>query len=554
VARWRIVQPDPPVELDAVVVGAGFAGIYSVYHLRALGFSVRALEMGDDVGGTWYWNRYPGARCDVPSLEYSYGFSRELQLEWEWTEIMPAQEEIEAYLHHVVERFDLARDIQLSTRVTAATFDEEQARWTVETDRGERFVARYLVMATGCLSAPVLPDDIPGRETFEGLVLQTSLWPREGVDLSGLRVGLIGTGSSGVQATPEIAKVAEHLYVFQRTAAYSFPAFRGMIDQDLVATFRENPDEFRRRQRESYAGVAGFGGALGTAVPPARNIRETSWEEQLEVIDQQGFWGARAWADAQFDLEANEMSCELFREMIRRTVRDPDVAERLSPRGYPIGCKRFLFGADYYEAFNRDNVTCVDLRRGRITGITPTGVDTEQGHFELDVIVYATGFDAMTGALDRIDIRGRDGVPLRDAWSEGARALLGLQVHGFPNLFTITGPGSPSVLANMVVGIEHHVEWIGDVLVHLRDHGYATIEATLDAQDAWVDHVNEVAQGSMFVAPTCNSWYLGANIAGKPRVFLPYIGGLPRYIEKVDAVVANGYEGFELTPSRAPVS
>ena len=375
--------------------------------------------------------------------------------------------------------------------------------------------------------------------------MQTSLWPHDGVDLSGLRVGLIGTGSSGVQATPEIAKVAAHLYVFQRSAAYSFPAFRGMLDQDFVATFREDPDKFRRMQRESYAGIAGFGGALGTAVPPTRNIRDTSWEEQLAVIDQQGFWGARAWADALVDLEANEMSAELFREMIRRTVHDPDVAERLSPRGYPIGCKRFLFGADYYEAFNRDNVTCVDLRRGGITRVTPSGIETEQGDFELDVIVFATGFDAMTGSLDRIDIRGRGGLAFRDAWSEGARTLLGLQVHGFPNLFTITGPGSPSVLANMVVGIEQHVEWIADCLGHLRDHSFDTIEATLDAQDAWVDHVNEVAKGSMYTAPNCNSWYLGANIPGKPRVFLPYIGGLPQYIEKADAVAAAGYEGFE---------
>ncbi|HXY92273.1 MAG TPA: NAD(P)/FAD-dependent oxidoreductase, partial [Acidimicrobiia bacterium] len=497
------------------------------------------------VGGTWYWNRYPGARCDVPSLEYSYGFSKELQLEWEWTEIMPAREEIEEYLNHVVDRFDLGRDIQLATRVTAATFDEATARWLVETDTGEQFSAAFLVMATGCLSAPMTPD-IPGRDSFEGRTLQTSLWPNEPVDLTGLRVGLIGTGSSGVQATPEIAKEAAHLYVFQRSAVYSFPAFRGMIDAELVRQFKENPDEFRRQQRAAFAGVAGFGGALGPAQPPARKILETPWEEQLEVIDEEGFWGARAWADVLVDLEANEAGAELFREMIRRTVDDAEVAELLSPRGYPIGCKRLVFGVDYYEAFNRDNVTCVDLRRGAIETITPTGIQTEQGHYDLDVIIFATGFDAMTGALNRIDIRGRDGELLRDAWAAGARTLLGLQSVGFPNLFTVTGPGSPSVLANMVVGVEQHVEWIGECLTYLRDHGHHTIEPTIEAQDAWVEHVNEVAKGTMYTAATCNSWYLGANIPGKPRVFMPYVGGLPAYIQKADAVAAAGYEGFVL--------
>jgi cation diffusion facilitator CzcD-associated flavoprotein CzcO len=334
--------------------------------------------------------------------------------------------------------------------------------------------------------------------------------------------------------------------VFQRTATYSFPAFRGMIDQELQETFKANPEDFRRRQRESFAGIAGFGGALGPAQPPERKILETPWEEQLEVLEEQGFWGARAWADVFFDLDANEAGAELFREMIRRTVRDPEVAEKLSPRGYPIGCKRLVFGVDYYEAFNRDNVTVVDLREGGIESITPTGLRTEQGDYELDVIIFATGFDAMTGALNRIDIRGRDGQLLRDAWADGARTLLGLQSVGFPNLFTITGPGSPSVLANMVVGVEQHTEWIGACLTYLRDHGYGTIEPTLEAQDAWVEHVNELAVGTMYTAATCNSWYLGANIPGKPRVFLPYVGGLPAYIERADAVAAAGYEGFAL--------
>ncbi len=533
-------------ELDVVVVGAGFGGIYALYHLRELGFSVRALEAGDGVGGTWFWNRYPGCRCDVPSLEYSYGFSKELQLEWEWTEIMPARAEIEEYLNHVVDRFDLRRHIQLGTRVAAATFDETAGRWLVETETGESFSVRFCVMATGCLSAPTLPADISGRESFEGRILQTSLWPREEVDLTGLRVGLIGTGSSGVQSTPEIAKQAEHLYVFQRTATYSFPAFRGMIDEDLQRRFKEDPAEFRRQQRKAFAGIAGFGGALGPSQPPARKILETPPEERLAVLDELGFWGARAWADVTVDLDANEASAEMFREMIRRTVSDPEVAEKLSPRGYPIGCKRLVFGVDYYETFNRDNVTIIDLHEGGIEEITPSGIRTEQGDFDLDVIIFATGFDAMTGALSRIDIRGRNGELLREAWSAGPRTLLGLQSVGFPNLFMITGPGSPSVLSNMVVGIEQHTEWIGACLTYLRDNGYQTIEATIEAQDAWVDHVNEVARGDVHTAPSCNSWYLGANIPGKPRVFMPYVGGLPRYIEQADAVAAAGYEGFAL--------
>jgi cation diffusion facilitator CzcD-associated flavoprotein CzcO len=534
------------IELDAIVVGAGFAGIYALYHLRELGFTVRSLEMGDGVGGTWFWNRYPGCRCDVPSLEYSYGFSKELQLEWEWTEIMPGREEIEKYLNHVVDRFDLRRDIQLSTRVVAATFDETGERWLVETDAGERYSAQFCVMATGCLSAPTLPADIAGRESFEGRMLQTSLWPREGVDLAGLRVGLIGTGSSGVQSTPEIAKEAAHLYVFQRTPTYSYPATRGKIDQELQRRFKESPEEFRRQQRQTAIGVAGFGGALGLARPADRKILETPMEERLAVVDELGFRAAQAWTDVALVPEANEAAAELFREMIRRTVKDPDVAERLSPRGYPIGCKRPVLDVEYFDTFNRDNVTLVDLRRGPIKEITPKGIRTEQGDFELDVIIFATGFDAMTGALNRIDIRGRGGELLRDAWAAGPRTLLGLQTVGFPNLFTITGPGSPSVLTNMVVSIEQHTEWIGACLEYLREHGRRTIEPTLEAQDAWVDHVNEVAVGTMYTAATCNSWYLGANVPGKPRVFMPYVGGLPRYIEQADAVAAAGYSGFRL--------
>ena len=534
------------VSVDVVVVGAGMAGLYALHHLRDLGFSVVVLEAGAGVGGTWYWNRYPGARCDVPSLEYSYGFSEELQQEWEWSEVFPAQEELERYFNHVADRFDLRRDIRLNTRVAAMSFDEDESRWSVETENGERISARFCVMATGPLSMPNVPD-VPGRDAFRGQVLQTSRWPQGELDLAGKRVGLIGTGSSGVQSTPELAAVAGHLYVFQRTPAYTWPSRNGPLDPEVQAAWKRDCVAHRKLQREVYAGVTGSTGASILQMPGDKPILESTEEERLAMLEERGFDASRAWSDVATDPEANELACELFREMVRRTVVDPDVAEMLSPKDYPIGCKRPVIDTNYFETFNRDNVTLVDLRRGGIEHITETGIQTAQGHYELDVIVFATGFDALTGALARIDIRGRGGIALRDAWADGPRTYLGLQIAGFPNLFAVTGPGSPSVLVNMVVASEQHVEWIGTCLAYLREHGYTTIEPTPDAQDAWVEHVNKIAQGTMFTAPSCNSWYLGANIPGKPRVFLPYVAGLPAYIEKVDGVASRDYEGFALS-------
>jgi cyclohexanone monooxygenase len=533
-------------QFDVVVVGAGLSGMYALHHYRELGFTVHVIEAGDGVGGTWYWNRYPGARCDVPSMEYSYSFSPELEQEWEWTEVFPAQEELERYFNHVADRFDLRRDIELGTRVTAATFDDELARWMVDTDRGDRYSAQFLVMATGCLSAPLEPQ-IPGKETFGGISLYTNAWPQDPPDLTGLRVGLIGTGSSGVQATPELARDAAHLYVFQRTPSYAWPAGNKPLDPDLQRKVKEQYRELRAEQRRNYGGVVGTSGAIAVPLPRDVAILEATPEERLEAVDELGWAACRAWSDVLRDLEANEAGAELYREMLRREIDDPETAEGLSPRGLPIGCKRPILHTDYYETFNLEHVTLVDLRRGGIEEVTPTGIRTAQGFYELDAIVYATGFDAMTGALFRIDIRGRDGVPLREAWAEGARTLLGVQTAGFPNFFTITGPGSPSVLANMVVCAEQHVEWIGDLIAYVRDHGYAAVEATRTAQDAWVDEVNRVATGTMYTAPTCNSWYLGDNIPGKVRVFLPYVGGLHMYIEHCDAVAAGGYQGFQFT-------
>ncbi len=533
-------------EVDVVVAGAGLAGLYALHHFRELGFATVVLEAGGGVGGTWYWNRYPGARCDVPSLEYSYGFSEELQQEWEWSEVFPGQAELERYFNHVADRFDLRRDILLNTRVTAATWDAAASKWFVETEHGEGITARFVVMATGPLSAPNEPN-VPGRDTFQGQVLHTSRWPRVDPDLAGKRIGLIGTGSSGVQATPELAAIASHLYVFQRTPTFTWPSRNGPLDPDVEATWKRDYAEMRRLQRETWGGVTGSTGAIILQMPGDTSILEATEAERLAMLDERGFDASRAWSDVATDPAANELGADLYREMVRRTVHDPELAESLSPRGFPIGCKRPVIDSNYFETFNRDNVTLVDLRRGAIESITATGIQTTQQHYELDVIVFATGFDAMTGALARIDIRGRDGVALRDVWADGPRTFLGLQVAGFPNLFTVSGPGSPSVLANMLVCSEHHVEWIGACLTYLREHRFTTIEPTSEGQDAWVEHVNTVARGTMYTAPTCNSWYLGANIPGKPRVVLPYVGGLPGYIEKVEAIASAGYEGFAFT-------
>jgi cyclohexanone monooxygenase len=398
-------------------------------------------------------------------------------------------------------------------------------------------------MATGPLSAPNEPK-VPGRDTFEGQVLFTSRWPSGDLGLEGKRIGLIGTGSSGVQTTPELAALAGHLYVFQRTPTFTWPSRNGPLDPEVQANWKRDYAEMRKLQRETFGGVTGSTGAIILQLPGDKPILESTEEERMAMLDERGFDASRAWSDVSSNPQANDMGADLYREMVRRTVNDPELAESLSPRGFPIGCKRPVIDSNYFETFNRDNVTLVDLRRGAIEKITPTGIQTAQGHFELDVIVFATGFDAMTGSLSRIDIRGRNGLALRDAWADGPRTYLGLQVAGFPNLFTVSGPGSPSVLANMVVCSEQHVEWIGGCLSYVREHGFSTVEATVESQDAWVDHVNAVSEGTMYTAPTCNSWYLGANIPGKPRVVLPYVGGLPAYIEKVDAIAAADYEGF----------
>ncbi|MEZ5261334.1 MAG: NAD(P)/FAD-dependent oxidoreductase [Acidimicrobiales bacterium] len=536
---------------DAVVVGAGFAGLYLLHRLRGRGLSVRVLDTASDVGGTWYWNRYPGARCDVPSMEYSYSWSEELQQEWRWSEVMSPQPEILAYAQHVADRFDLRRDIRFATTVVAAHFDETDDTWLLTTDSGEQLRATFCIMATGALSATNTPD-LPGLDRFTGDVLHTGRWPKEPVDL-GRRVAVLGTGSSGVQAIPVIAEAAEHLYVLQRTPTFTFPANNKPLRPDVQDAYKQHYDEVRQRQRHS---VNGFSGWSPVQAAPKKSsagprtsrpmLKELSVEERREAWERYGFRTFDRFRDVYKDMDANELACELYRDHVRAVVRDPDVAERLLPKDYPLGCKRQVLDTGYYETFNRPNVTLVDLRTEPLVEITETGVRTTERHIELDVLVLATGFDAMTGSLARIDVRGRGGVSLQQRWADGPRTYLGLQVAGFPNLFTVTGPGSPSVLSNVIVAIEQHVEWIDDCIAHLRHRGAATIETTEDAEQAWMDHVREVAEGTMYVAPGCSSWYLGANIPGKPRVFLPYVGGLGRYRARCDEIVANGYEGFVL--------
>ena len=526
--------------LDAVVVGAGFAGLYMLHRLRGLGLSVRVYEAGGGVGGTWYWNRYPGARVDIESQEYAYSFSPELESEWNWTERYATQRELLAYIDHVADRFDLRRDIQLDTRVTSAVFDETSRRWTIETHRGERISARFCIMATGCLSMPK-DIDIPGADRFAGPTYRTSRWPHEGVDFTGMSVAVIGTGSSGIQSIPEIAKQARHVTVFQRTPNFSLPAQNAPTDPAAVADWKKNREAYRAHARSQGFGVLiieQHDKNLADFTPDQRRAEmERRWQRG-------GFSLGGAFADLVTNRAANDEAAEFVREHIRAIVEKPDVAEMLAPTSHPLFTKRPCVDIGYYETYNRDNVTLVDLSKTPIATITETGVKTTGASYDVDAIVYAIGFDAMTGALNAIDIRGRRGETLKSKWSAGPKTYLGLMVAGFPNFFLVTGPGSPSVLSNMMLSIEQHVDWIADCLHYLGDRQLGLIEATKEAEGDWVAHVNEVAATTLY--PLANSWYMGANVPGKPRVFTPYIGGVPVYREKIERVAANGYEGFAL--------
>jgi cyclohexanone monooxygenase len=525
--------------VDAVIVGAGFAGLYMLHRLRGLGLSSVVFEAGGDVGGTWYWNRYPGARCDVESMQYSFSFSEQLQEEWHWSELYAAQPEILGYARHVADRLDLRRDIRFATRVEALRFDEAAERWTVRTDRGDTVRARFCVMATGCLSAAKVPD-FPGLESFRGNTYHTGAWPHEGVDFAGKTVGVIGTGSSAIQAIPVIARQAARLLVFQRTPNYSVPARNRPMAPGYERDWKARYAEHRRRALEMRTAIL-----VGLNDKPALEASEAERTREYEARWQAGGLPfMAAFNDLILSKQANDTAAEFVRGKIRAIVRDPAVADLLTPKDYPIGTKRVCVDTDYFDTFNRDNVTLVDVRRAPIESITAEGLRTRDETYALDSIVFATGFDAMTGALLAIDIAGRGGRTLRESWADGPCANLGLMVAGFPNLFTITGPGSPSVLSNMIVSIEQHVEWIADCLAYLRARGLATIETTADAEAAWVAHVREVGDRTLY--PQANSWYMGANIPGKPRVLMPYIGGFPVYRRKLAELAASGYPGFRL--------
>lgn len=529
---------------DVVVVGAGFAGMYMLHRLRGQGLSVRVYEQGGDVGGTWYWNRYPGARCDVESMQYSYSFSDELQQEWDWSERYAPQPEILKYANHVADRFNLRTDIQLDTRVDRAMFDESANSWSVTTSDGKTVTARYFVLATGCLSNARMPD-IKGLGDFKGKVYHTGNWPHEPVDFTGLRVGVIGTGSSAIQSVPIIAEQASQLTVFQRTANFSVPARNAALTSEERQAFRSNYAEIRRRAREEMRN------GIVTEVPDRGALDDGDSERRAKYESRWtrgGLTYMMAYNNLALDKAANDTAANFVREKIAEIVKDPRTAKLLQPNNHPIGSKRICVDTDYYATFNRPNVTLVDIKSNPIQEILPNAVRTAARDYEVDALVLATGFDAMTGSVAKIDIRGRNGQTLNQKWAEGPKTYLGLMSVGFPNLFIITGPGSPSVLSNMIVSIEQHVDWIADCIAWMRDRGVDTIEADKDAEDKWVAHVNEVAQGTLY--PQANSWYMGANIPGKPQIFMPYIGGVGAYRQICNDVAAKGYEGFAMTAER----
>jgi len=531
---------------DVVVVGAGFAGMYMLHRLRKQGMTARVYEQGDGVGGTWYWNRYPGARCDVESMQYSYSFSDELQQQWDWSERYAPQPEILKYANHVADRFKLRPDIRFNTRVDKAVFDEAANSWSVTTSDGKTVAAKFVVLATGCLSNARMPD-IKGLPDFKGKVYHTGHWPHEVVDFTGQRVGVIGTGSSAIQSVPVIAGQASHLTVFQRTANFSIPARNAVLTEQERQAFRAKYPEVRRFAREEarngiYTEMPDRG-ALDDGDNERRSKYESRWNRG-------GLTFMSVYNNLALDQAANDTAANFVRDKIAEIVKNPETAKLLQPNNHPIGSKRICIDSDYFATFNRPNVTLVDIRSNPIEEITANAVRTGGRDYEVDSLVLATGFDAMTGSVSKIDIHGRDGRTLNRKWAEGPRTYLGLMSAGFPNLFIITGPGSPSVLSNMIVSIEQHVDWIADCVAYMRDRGLDTMEADGNAEDKWVAHVNEVAYTTLY--PQANSWYMGANIPGKPRIFMPYIGGVGPYRQICNDVAAKEYEGFAMTGAARP--
>ncbi len=526
--------------LDAVVVGAGISGLYMLHRLRQIGFYCQVIEAGADLGGTWYWNRYPGARCDTYSLEYSYSFCPQLEQEWEWSERYPSQEEIWRYLNHVAHRFDLRSHIRFNTRLVRADFQSSNNQWQLQLDPAQQLSCRFLLMATGCLSSPNMPD-IEGLQTFKGPIYHTARWPQSPVDFSDQRVGVIGNGSSGLQIIPELAQQVKQLVVFQRTAQYAVPSRNRPLDRQEVTEIKADYPGFRARNRQqSSAQMSNVEtcqqSALSVSPAERQQLYQASWQ-------QGGFVFYATFNDLMRNQQSNQTAAEFIRTKIGQIVQDPQRAKLLSPQ-HVMGCKRPALENGYFETFNRPNVDLVDISANPIRSISPSAIHLQDQEYPLEAIVMATGFDAMTGALMKIDICGLNGLRLKEKWSSGPHNYLGLSINGFPNLFTITGPGSPSVLTNMMVAIEQHVEWISDCLQYMRQQGYDRIQASAEAEAEWVQHVNRVADQTLYT--NCNSWYLGANIPGKPRVFMPLVG-FPPYAEKCRQVVEQGYQGFILS-------
>lgn len=537
-----MTDTDPEI-VDVVVVGAGFSGLYALHRLRRSGLRVLCFEAGDGVGGTWYWNRYPGARVDLESVQYSYSFDDELQQDWHWPELFSPQEDLERYINHVADRFGLRPLIRFGARVNRMQFREDIRQWQVRTEAGHEVTAKYVIAATGPLDATNIPP-FPGIEDFAGTLVHTSTWPKDGIEYAGKRVGVIGTGSTGVQVIPEIAKTAAHLHVFQRTPVYTVPANNQVLDPAYEREWKQHYRERRQMMRRHP-------NALVLPMQQYGSIFDYSPEEQVKILEQA--WQARSgvvffflFDDVMRDIKANEIVAEWFRGKIRQIVTDPEVAELLCPTTYPLGTKRLSIDSGYYETFNRDNVTLVDVRSHPIVGLTPAGLRTTAADYDLDVLVLATGFDAMTGALTRMNVTGTDGVNLVDKWTDKPWNYLGLMVAGFPNLFMIHGPGSPSVVAQMVTQCEYQIDWIADLIDHMQERGIATVDTTHETEERWCDEVTAVANETLF--PRADSWYAGANIEGKARSFMIWVGGFDAFADRCDEVAADNYDGFVLEP------
>ena len=535
------------VDVDVVVVGAGFSGLYLLYRLRKAGFSTRVFERGGDVGGTWYWNRYPGARCDVESLQYSYSFDEQLQQDWHWPEKFSAQPDILAYANHVADRFNLKKDIEFNIEVKASWFDENLKTWKITTNTGEEINAQYFIMATGCISTTQIPN-IKGLSDYVGNTFHTGDWPHEEVDFSGQSIAVIGTGSSGIQSIPVLAKQAKKLTVFQRTPNYSIPSQNEPMTKKYERSWKDVYSERRKEMRYSA-----HGSLKDLNDVPALSVDEDQRQELYTkrwAIGGTGFLGS--FNDLLTNADANYTAAEYVRQQIKRVVKDKETAEILCPRSYPIGTKRICIDTGYFETYNRENVKLVDISKKPIQRQVTDGIIVDDQLYPFDSIIFATGFDAMTGSIFNVDIKGRDGLALKEKWNAGPKTYLGLMSASFPNLFMITGPGSPSVKSNMIMSIEQHVDLVIETLLSMRRKGLSVVEPELEAENKWVDHVQEVANKTLF--PQANSWYMGANIPGKPRLFMPYIGGVGAYREICEEIVANNYRGFKFEKSKQAIA